>query len=70
MPAHQGKGYASEAGRRCIDYAREVLKASSLVSYIDPENQASINVAKRLGAVLDGTIELVSHGPHCVYRHF
>jgi RimJ/RimL family protein N-acetyltransferase len=67
---HQGKGYAQEAGLRCIAYAREVLKARSLVSYIDPHNEPSIRLAKRLGAVYEDTIELASHGPHCVFRHF
>jgi RimJ/RimL family protein N-acetyltransferase len=70
MKEHQGKGYALEACLRCIDYAREVLKASSLVSYIDPGNAPSIRLAERLGAVNEGTIELLSYGPHCVFRHF
>jgi RimJ/RimL family protein N-acetyltransferase len=67
---HQGKGYALEACLRCIDYAREVLKASSLVSYIDPDNEPSIRLAKRLGAAYEGTIQLTSHGSHGVFRHF
>ncbi len=66
----QGKGYAIEACKRCIDYAREVLNAPSLVSYIDPSNEPSIRLAKRLGAVHESTIELLSYGPHCVFRHF
>jgi RimJ/RimL family protein N-acetyltransferase len=70
MKEHQGKGYGLEAGRRCIEYAREVLQASSLVSYIDPRNAPSIRLAERLGAVYEETIELASHGPHRVYRHF
>lgn len=67
---HQGKGYAVEACLRCIDYAREDLNARSLVSYIDPLNEPSIRLAKRLGAVFEATIELASYGPHCVFRHF
>jgi RimJ/RimL family protein N-acetyltransferase len=67
---HQGKGYATEACSRCVDYAREVLRSPSLVSYIDPANQASIRVARRLGAEYEGTIQLDTYGPHCVYRHF
>lgn len=70
MPEHQGKGYATEACRKCIQFAREVLQAKSLVSYIDPGNKPSQSVATRLGAVHERTIELASHGPHCVYRHF
>lgn len=69
LKEHQGKGYALEACLRCIDYAREVLKASSLVSYIDPDNEPSIRLAKRLGAGYEGTVELATHGPHGVYRH-
>lgn len=67
---HQGKGYAFEACLRCIDHARKVLSARSLVSYIDPRNTPSIRLATRLGAVYDGTIELASYGRHGVYRHF
>ncbi len=67
---HQGKGYALEACLRCIEYARETLGASSLVSYIDPANAASIHLATRLGAVYEHTIELASYGPHGIYRHF
>jgi len=70
MKEQQGKGYALEACRRCIEHAREVLCARSLVSYIHPRNEPSIRLAKRLGAVYDGEIELASHGPHGVYRHF
>ncbi len=67
---HQGKGYALEACLRCKDYAREVLKARSLVSYIDPGNEPSIRLAKRLGATYEGTIELGYVWPHGVFRHF
>jgi len=66
----QGNGYAKEAATRCITYAKEVLKAPSLVSYIAPENQASRNLAAKLGATYHRTIELFCHGKHCVYRHF
>jgi RimJ/RimL family protein N-acetyltransferase len=66
----QGNGYATEACLRCIDYARNVLHATSLVSYIDPANQASIRLAGRLSAVYESTIELDIYGQHCVYRHF
>ena len=67
---HQGKGYGTEAGRRCIEVARDDLSASSLVSYIDKENLPSIKMAEALGARHDGCLELASHGPHEVYRHF
>ncbi len=65
----QGKGYATEAGIQARDYAWEVVGANSLVSYIHPDNEPSKLVAQRLGAHYDETIELLSHGPHCVYRY-
>ena len=46
VPEHQGKGYAAEACLRCRDYAREIIGATSLVSYIDPANAASIQLAR------------------------
>jgi len=70
MPEHQGQGFAVEAGRASIDFARTVLQAPSLVSYIDPANQASIRVASALGAHCAGLIELASFGPHAVYCHY
>lgn len=70
VPNQQGKGFALEAAIRCRDYARDELKADSLVSYIDPVNQPSIKLAEKMGASFDETIELLTHGPHRVYRHF
>ena len=64
-----GKGYASEAGAEARDYAFEALDADSLVSYIHPDNEPSKRVAERLGARFDRVIELLSYGPHCVYRY-
>lgn len=67
---HRGKGYALEACLRCKQHAREVLRAPSLVSYIHPDNEASMRLARSLGAVHDKTIELATFGPHHVFRHF
>ncbi|MGB0720852.1 MAG: GNAT family N-acetyltransferase [Gammaproteobacteria bacterium] len=54
--AFWGQGYASEAGARIVDYAREHLDADSLVSLIHPENAASIRVASKLGGKLAGIL--------------
>ncbi len=69
MPDAQGKGYATEACLESRRYAYEVLGAKTLVSYIHPDNKPSKRVAERLGAHFEETIELMNHGPHCVYRH-
>ena len=65
----QGKGYATEAALKARDYAFEVVKADTLVSYIHPENEPSKRVAEKLGAKYEKTIELLNFGPHCVYRY-
>lgn len=70
LSAYQGQGYAREAALSCKAYAREVLEAPSLVSYIHPSNAPSIKLAQSLGATYERTIQLLDHGPHCVYRHF
>jgi RimJ/RimL family protein N-acetyltransferase len=48
-PAHWGKGYATEAGRRSIDWAFANHDDSELFSCILPTNTASQAVAQRLG---------------------
>ena len=54
----QGLGYATEAARCVRHYAYDTLRANTLVSYIDPANEASKRVAQRMGAKLDGTVIL------------
>ncbi len=66
----QRRGFAEEAARECIGYARNTLKSPSLVSYIDASNIPSQKLATKLGAKYEITIELVEKGPHLVYRHF
>jgi RimJ/RimL family protein N-acetyltransferase len=63
-----GRGYATEAARRARDFAYRELGWSTAVSYIAPENTASIRVAKRLGAAFECTIELRG-SPAGLYRH-
>jgi len=48
-PGHWGKGYASEAGQRSLDYAFDDLGAERVCSVILPENHRSQAVATRLG---------------------
>ena len=68
-PNAQGKGYATEAATAARAFAYQVLHATTLVSYIHPENTPSMHVAQRMGAVNEGAIELLDLGPHCVFRH-
>ncbi|WOH19768.1 GNAT family N-acetyltransferase [Paenarthrobacter sp. GOM3] len=45
----QGRGYATEAATACLEFARNVVGARSLVAIIHPENAASRRVAERIG---------------------
>ncbi|MUZ75906.1 GNAT family N-acetyltransferase [Agrobacterium vitis] len=47
-----GKGYATEAANRCLKWAFEDLGWLEAVHIIHPENDASVAVASRIGAVL------------------
>ncbi|SMH50803.1 GNAT family N-acetyltransferase [Maritimibacter sp. HL-12] len=50
---HEGQGYATEAAAALRDWAFANAGLTTLVSYIDPGNAASIRLAERLGAVAD-----------------
>ena len=49
---HWGKGYASEGAAAARDYAFDVLGWKRVIHCIDPDNQASAGVARKLGSVL------------------
>ena len=51
----EGRGYATEAARAVRDWARSERGIGRLVSYIHPANAPSQAVARRLGALTDGT---------------
>jgi RimJ/RimL family protein N-acetyltransferase len=44
-----GRGYATEAGRAAVDWAREELGADHLISLIADDNPRSQRVAEKLG---------------------
>jgi RimJ/RimL family protein N-acetyltransferase len=52
-PDRWGRGYATEAAQRAIDYAFGELDLDRVCSVILPENRRSIAVAERLGFSLD-----------------
>jgi RimJ/RimL family protein N-acetyltransferase len=53
-----GQGFATEAAGAARDWLFGHFPLLRCASFIRPENQASIRVAQRLGAVSEGTIEL------------
>lgn len=49
IPEFWGKGYATEAAGKMLDYAFNDLKLPELISIIHPEHMASIKVATKIG---------------------
>lgn len=68
FPGNEGRGYATEAAAAVRDWAYEEKELPALMSFIHPENAASIAVAKRLGATLESETTLLG-APRLVYRH-
>lgn len=52
-----GKGYATEAGRAAIDYGLNDLKLKEIWAVVDPGNERSMNVCRRLGLTHLGQTE-------------
>ena len=65
--AHWGRGFATEAARRALDFAFAELAQPRVISLIRPANTPSMRVAERLGEVRAGEIELLG-GPCYVYE--
>ena len=57
FPAFQRRGYACEAGRAARRFAFGTLGWTTAVSYVDPENVASIATARALGCAEDPDAE-------------
>ncbi|HEY3567279.1 MAG TPA: GNAT family N-acetyltransferase [Thermoanaerobaculia bacterium] len=51
-----GHGYATEGARAALAYGFRVLGKDRIVSFIHPENRASIRVAERIGETLQGPV--------------
>jgi RimJ/RimL family protein N-acetyltransferase len=58
-PVFWRHGFATEAARCVLDYTRDVLRLSYAISAILPQNARSRRVAERLGARLDGQMQVV-----------
>jgi RimJ/RimL family protein N-acetyltransferase len=58
-PAVWGQGFATEAVRCVLDYSRDVLGLSYVISAIQPQNARSRRVAQRCGACAAGQMKVV-----------
>ncbi|GKY89340.1 GNAT family N-acetyltransferase [Sinisalibacter aestuarii] len=70
----EGAGYAFEAAEAVRDWGLRVAKLTAMVSYIDPPNARSINLATRLGGWHDpaasAEVSQEQGGAVAVYRHW
>lgn len=64
-----GRGYATEAAQRCIEYGFTDLGRTHLISLIASENVRSIRVAERLGQRLEGDAVLPHMPDHPVKQY-
>lgn len=70
LEGSEGKGIAYEAAIAARSHAQNVLDWTDIVSYIAPENERSIKLAEKLGAVLDPNAVVPKPDDPClVYRH-
>jgi RimJ/RimL family protein N-acetyltransferase len=58
---HWGYGYATEAGAASLDWARDQLGATHVISLIADENVRSQRVAAKLGMEIEGRAEVWGH---------
>ncbi|MGR3660244.1 MAG: GNAT family N-acetyltransferase [Paracoccaceae bacterium] len=66
---HEANGYAVEAAAAMRDFGFNTAELPTIVSYIDPENAASVKIAKKLYGKLDRDAEAPSDEPTLVYRY-
>lgn len=56
--AYAGQGYAYEAAVASMDYAVDILGWTHIIHTIDPDNAASIALARRIGSTNGGPTQL------------
>jgi RimJ/RimL family protein N-acetyltransferase len=56
---HWGRGFAPEAGRASMEWAREELGADHIISLIEDANERSARVAEKLGMTVEGRTRIV-----------
>jgi RimJ/RimL family protein N-acetyltransferase len=60
-----GQGYATEAGRACLDVALGPLGLTRVVALAYPENAQSIRIMQKLGMRDAGTVDAYGHRLVC-----
>ncbi|WP_226643093.1 GNAT family N-acetyltransferase [Microbulbifer variabilis] len=58
LPEYRGRGYAQEAARAIMVYAREQLALKRIVAIARPDNTASVKLLEKIGLKAEGRITL------------
>ena len=58
LPEYGARGYAVEAARATLDYARDVLGLGRVVALVTPGNTASTRLLAKLGMAFERTLRL------------
>ena len=66
-PRYWGRGIATESAAMIRDWAFANLDREKLISIIEPENTASIAVAKKIGMDFDRAFLFKGHRSACIY---
>jgi len=62
-----GQGYATEIGRAQIEYGLGVIGCKRLLAQVEPTNQSSISVLRKIGMVYHARVETESRGMREIY---
>ncbi|MEL7093698.1 MAG: GNAT family N-acetyltransferase [Pseudomonadota bacterium] len=65
---YEGKGYVTEALRAIMPWAWDRVGTDTFVSFIDEGNEASVRVAKALGAVFDSETTAAVNAPGAIFH--
>jgi RimJ/RimL family protein N-acetyltransferase len=68
VPDQHGRGFATEAARRSLEFTYDELGWDTAASVISVDNAPSIRLAERLGAVPERDVTFI-YGPARLYRH-
>lgn len=63
VPRGRGHGYALEAARATLDFARETLRIARVVALTAPHNRRSIQILERLGFRYERMARFAPEGP-------
>lgn len=64
LPAHQGQGYATEAGAAALEFGFRAKGLARILAIVQPGNEASIRVLAKLGMTERGVVQFNHQALH------